>query len=256
MEQKLLKLSFALLIIAVIARFVMVDYIFNDSLAPLAVVGVYVLALTAFSLIHGKQTLGLKNILAFFAIAAIVSFSLEFVGVTTGLVYGEYLFSELLGPKILGIVPWVIPIAWFMMIYASFTITNHIIPRVNAVIPLAFFDSVVMTTWDLMLDPVSAKLGYWTWITPGTFFGVGFHNFLGWLATTFIIFYLFRKFFTSKRVKSSSFTKLPIAVYALEMVALALITIALGMPLLGLIGFLGMGSFIFIALKRDMILRK
>ena len=46
----------------------------------------------------------------------------------TGWVYGPYHYTDQLGPKFLGLVPYLIPVAWFMMSYPSFVIADRLVP--------------------------------------------------------------------------------------------------------------------------------
>jgi putative membrane protein len=145
--------------------------------------------------------LGAPNTLIFFAISAIVSWTLEEVGVRTGLVYGPYHYSDMLGAK-LGEVPLLIPLAWFMMIYPSFVLANLIVDRrptsrrgsPRHVLALSLVSAIVMTAWDLPMDPQMSGAGNWIWERGGAYFGVPLHNFAGWLLTTFIVYLLFRLF--------------------------------------------------------------
>ena len=80
----------------------------------------FTLMFTTFSVLHAASILGWPRSLAFFLVCAVVSWCFEEVGVSTGLVYGAYHYSSRLGAK-LGEVPLIIPLAWFMMVYASWT---------------------------------------------------------------------------------------------------------------------------------------
>jgi uncharacterized membrane protein len=44
-----------------------------------------------------------------------------------------YHYTALLGPKFLGLVPYLIPAAWFMMNYPSFVIAERLIPSIGCV---------------------------------------------------------------------------------------------------------------------------
>ncbi|HEY3342117.1 MAG TPA: carotenoid biosynthesis protein [Anaerolineae bacterium] len=113
-------------------------------------------ALLLFCLLHGYYTQGAANILLFFAISAVVSWTLEEVGVRTGLIYGPYHYSDLLGVK-LGEVPLLIPLAWFMMIYPSHVLANLIVDQrpisrrgsARHVLAISLVAATVMTAWDL-----------------------------------------------------------------------------------------------------------
>src|ERR1700753_880222 len=69
------------------------------------------LVFVLFSTVHCGAYAGWKKTGLFFATTAGVSYVLEEIGVRTGLVYGHYHYSDMLGPK-LGDVPVLIPLAW------------------------------------------------------------------------------------------------------------------------------------------------
>ena len=159
------------------------------------------LILVLFSLWHASYALGARLTAALFVITAVTSWVFEEVGVGTGLVYGAYRYTGALGPG-LGGVPLLIPIAWFMMIYASYMVANLIVDRRVVGSPgsrahllgLAFVGALVMTAWDLLADPILSAPPYraWVWEHGGLFFGIPLQNFVGWLATAFIVFVLYR----------------------------------------------------------------
>jgi uncharacterized membrane protein len=154
-----------------------------------------------FSVCHAAYALGPRHAAAFFAITAVVSWAFEEVGVATGLIYGPYHYTETLGPW-LGSVPVLIPLAWFMMIYPSYVIANLIadgeptgtrggVPRL---LGLALLSALVMTAWDLLIDPVLSGPSFraWIWEAGGPYFGVPLQNYAGWLATTFVVYLAYR----------------------------------------------------------------
>jgi len=157
--------------------------------------------LTLFSVAHAWAGLGGRLTVAFFAISAVVSWALEQGGVVTGLVYGGYHYTSYLGAR-LGEVPVLIPLAWFMMIYPSYVIANLALTRrpvgtpagVGPLLRLAAASAVVMTVWDLVVDPILSgpKVQAWVWEAGGPYFGVPIQNFFGWFVTTCIVYGLFR----------------------------------------------------------------
>jgi len=143
-----------------------------------------------FALLHGLQRFGWKRILMMFVTVSAVSLAFESVGVATGKIYGGYHYTDQLGPKFLGLVPYLIPIAWFMMMYASYLMADLIIPagyggRFGRLLLVAAVSGVAMTAWDLSMDPMMVGGGHWIWETPGAYFGIPLQNFLGWWVTTF-----------------------------------------------------------------------
>ena len=118
------------------------------------------------SFFHAWYSLGARNTLVFFALSAVVSWAFEQAGVETGLIYGPYHYTDRLGPK-LGHVPLLIPIAWFMMIYPSYVISNLIADgqpdgtrgSSGRIAWLAFLGAMVMTAWDVAMDPIMSGPG-------------------------------------------------------------------------------------------------
>jgi len=78
-----------------------------------------------FSLTHAIHRLGLYHALAFFGLATIISLVFEAVGVATGTIYGPYHYTGSLGPKLFK-VPQAVPMAWFMVVYPSYTLVNYL----------------------------------------------------------------------------------------------------------------------------------
>ena len=81
-----------------------------------------------FAMAHAWQREGWKQALWLLALVFVVSLLFESVGVATGWVYGPYHYTADLGPKFLGLVPYLIPVAWFMMSYPSFVIADRLVP--------------------------------------------------------------------------------------------------------------------------------
>src|SRR6266699_461091 len=61
---------------------------------------------------HSYANLNLKTASKFFIIAATISFIWEFIGVTTGIPFGQYSYTTSLSPSLLS-VPLFIPLLWF-----------------------------------------------------------------------------------------------------------------------------------------------
>jgi putative membrane protein len=160
-----------------------------------------IVILLLFSLWHASVALGVRLTLAFFGITTVTSWVFEEIGVTTGLVYGLYHYTSTLGPW-LGSVPILIPLAWFMLVYPSYVIANLVGHGWPAGTPagrghlvrLALIGALVMTVWDLVVDPILSgpTVGAWVWERGGSYYGVPLQNSLGWIVTTFTIYVLYR----------------------------------------------------------------
>jgi len=81
----------------------------------------------AFALIHARVRLGCPRTLLLFCLNFGISLLYESVGVATGWVYRPYHYTDLLGPRFLGLVPYLIPVAWFMMIYPAQVIAEGLL---------------------------------------------------------------------------------------------------------------------------------
>ena len=175
-----------------------------------------IVILLLFSLWHASVALGVRLTLAFFTITTGTAWIFEEIGVVTGLVYGPYHYTATLGPW-LGSVPVLIPLAWFMLVYPSYVVANLIAHGWPVGTPggrgdlvrLALLGALVMTAWDLVVDPILSgpTVGAWVWERGGSYYGVPLQNFLGWIVTTFTVYLLYRSVerrWTPERVGSLS----------------------------------------------------
>lgn len=152
----------------------------------------FTLIFVSFSIVHCAATGGWRRTGIFFALAAIVSYLLEEIGVRTGWIYGAYHYSGMLGPK-LGHVPVLIPLAWFMMIYPSWVVARAVMRGVDTrsfagLASQALIAAMIMTGWDTVMDPGMSAAGNWIWEHGGAYFGVPIHNYFGWLLTIFLVY--------------------------------------------------------------------
>lgn len=155
--------------------------------APLAVVFLAVVTL------HAAKMLGWKPALRMVGVGMIIAYVLEEIGVHTGIVYGRYYFTPLMGPK-LDVIPIAIVCVWASLIYIAWVVTNLLIdgspiptrhsPRL--IILRAVVGALVVTTFDLIADPIAVANGWWVWLDGGAYFGVPIHNYVGWFIVAFV----------------------------------------------------------------------
>lgn len=147
----------------------------QEMVAPLMLM--QSIALVVFCVLHSMAVLGWKCALVFFAITVVVSTVVEMVGVHTGVIFGQYQYTSLIGVKVLD-VPLEVPFSWFMMLYPSFCVADLIIEgqahsrrpksRWLSLITISTCTAFVVTGWDLAADPLgSTDSGIWVW-THGT----------------------------------------------------------------------------------------
>ena len=200
-----------------------------------------------FALLHGSQNLGWRQTLLLLLLTFAISLLFESVGVATGWVYGPYHYTDKLGPKFLGLVPLLIPVAWFMMTYPSYIIAKHLMPVQKSTwvwrIVASALGALVMTSWDLAMDPMMAAGGYWVWEQPGAYFGVPLQNYWGWWLTTFVTFLLFLSLARIKPEPDSSngsFTRLAVASFATTGLSSVVVNFVFGLNGPGLVGIFAM----------------
>ena len=194
----------------------------------------------AFALAHAAVRMGWKRALGLLGLVFAVSLTFESVGVATGRVYGPYHYTVRLGPLFLGLVPYLIAVAWFMMMYPSFVIADWLVPqkwtRWQRLASVAAVGGLVMTAWDVVMDPLMVAGGHWIWEAEGAFFGVPLQNYWGWWLTVFVTFALFL-FFTrgiTSLVSDPGFDRLVVISYSLTGIGdlIAALSIGLGGPAL------------------------
>lgn len=146
-----------------------------------------------FLLLANTQLKSIKNFLLSFAIAFVISMATEIIGVNTGLLFGEYQYGPVLGPKILG-VPWLIGLNWFVIVYCSgsflFQSIELMKSKLNIPLTRATSTTVVVlggaamaTFFDFILEPVAVKLNFWTWNNGD----IPLFNYLCWFVVSAVL---------------------------------------------------------------------
>lgn len=108
----------------------------------------------------------------------------EFVGSRTGIPFGRYSYTSRLQPQVAG-VPVLVPLAWLMMMPASWAIADVLIPGEHRIAQAAVA-AAAFTAWDVYLDPHLVRWGFWRWQRSGAYLGIPLSNFLGWFAWAFV----------------------------------------------------------------------
>jgi len=235
------------LLIAVISYFVAFQPLLKLPELPTIVITI---SLALFGLVHGTYYLGAGRTAAFFLLTLAVSWLFEYIGLTTGVV-GTYYYTDIMGPA-LGGVPIRILFAWFTMVYPAYIMATLIAGRGGnwgKIALTAALASMIITSWDLALDPSAIDAGAWIWVDGGQYFGIPYSNYAGWIVTTFIIYAIYG-FFDHKAVRDDegfASTSAPVAAYALMMARYIINPIP---PEVALIVFFAMGTPVLAALIR------
>jgi len=212
---------------------------------PLRVEAVAVAMLTMLGVVtwHSWLVKGRRQTIAFFLIAWVISWIFEFIGHNYGWYFGDYDYTNTLGPR-LGGVPLLIVITWAVIIYSSFMLIDWLFEfkgKVRARTPLgrglwaaliAASSATLVCAWDLMVDPFATSAVWktavgkepWWWWKGGPYLkelsvwkgegGVPIGNFVGWWVVPFLIVFIFYLFFQNEnRISGKLVNIVPLSVY-------------------------------------------
>ncbi len=110
------------------------------------------------------------------------TFLIELAGVQTGMIFGDYTYGNVMGPKVFG-TPLLIGVNWFILSYAIGVTLSRL--RLHPVL-LSAVGATVMTGLDILIEPVAIMLGFWDWNGP-----VPVQNYVAWFIITFVILTIF-----------------------------------------------------------------
>ena len=120
-------------------------------------ISVCLLAIATFSIL--QQRWGRQRALSIAGKVIFLAWTIEWIGHTTGYPFGSYDYTTVLQPQLNG-VPLIIPLAWFMMLPASWAVGSTITGGDRG-IKFALVSASAFTAWDLFLDPQMVSWGYW-----------------------------------------------------------------------------------------------
>lgn len=148
-------------------------------------------------LICHTETYRGKPFYLFLTISFLIGILVEMIGVNTGLLFGNYQYGKILGPKLLG-VPLIIGINWFMVMYCIGSSTEILYRKIktkNESVEKAWSKwgpiidgALIAVFFDWLMEPVAIKLGYWTWNGNGE---IPTYNYVSWFIISLIIMLIF-----------------------------------------------------------------
>ena len=155
-----------------------------------------------------------------FGVASLVALGSELLGTSTGYPFGGYSYTPLLGYMVLGLVPFPIPISWTLVLYCSLAMCGRLLPARDdgrTRLAWAFVAGLILTAWDVAMDPAMVRTAHWVWHEPGQFYGMPYTNWIGWIATGTVIAWLMLRFVPPTRwARDVSPTSFPLVLYAIN----------------------------------------
>ena len=131
------------------------------------------------------RVLGTKASVFFLVWGSFVGMMAELIGTGTGYPFGEYAYTAFLNPKIMGAVPFFIPLSWYAVSALSLDFAARLdLPRGQRILVAALY----MVLWDVALDPAMG-MGFpiWEWRVEGFFYGMPALNWVGWYGTSLVL---------------------------------------------------------------------
>lgn len=121
---------------------------------------------------------------AFVAVVA-STWWLEHLGATQGFLFGRYEYTDAFGPRLGGVVPLAVPLAWWTVaigaLQAAVVFTRRVTGDLRWLLVVLNAAGLAVLT-DLPLETVAFHVrGYWRWLDGGPWYGVPVSNFGGWL---------------------------------------------------------------------------
>lgn len=138
----------------------------------------------------------------FVLICFLVGFSVEYIGVNYGYLFGSYQYLPALGIQWKN-VPLVIGVNWFIMMYCCGVSVQRFLNylwnrlkdtdqpfRTNVGFIAIIIDSALLATFfDWIMEPVAVKLGYWRWLGDGS---IPLLNYVSWFGVSALLMLVFR----------------------------------------------------------------
>jgi len=109
----------------------------------------------------------------------LIGYLIEVLGVYTGLIFGDYVYGDVLGWKILQVPP-LIGVNWLIVIWGGFSLAVHLgFSRRFRWLATA----LLVTALDMLIEPIAVHYDWWTW-TNGM---PGLQNYVAWFITAAIM---------------------------------------------------------------------
>lgn len=165
---------------------------------------VYILLGTFAALAHSAPRFGTGRAIALAVAASGVALLSELGGTNVGLPFGPYHYTNMLGYRIMGDVPYPIPISWYYMLYGSLAICARLMVSDDSNATRwrwALLAGAFLTAWDVAMEVQMTNVNpvHWAWdlqripawvpdwLGTPIFYGMPISNWIGWYVTGVLI---------------------------------------------------------------------
>lgn len=159
--------------------------------------------LTPFNLLVSLSLLAVSyegrraDLLKFFALCFATGMVVEWIGIHTGLLFGNYIYGDALGWK-LWQVPLLIGVNWFVTVYACGALLNGTQLSLPAKIALGAAAAVGL---DYVIEQVAHLLDFWEWADEK----IPLYNYVCWYLVSAALLYPFNRLFPTHQNKFAVF---------------------------------------------------
>ncbi|MHA7188831.1 carotenoid biosynthesis protein [Arthrobacter sp. MDT2-16] len=128
------------------------------------------------------RQLGAARGAAALAAVSVFGYLIEGFGVATGFPYGSFYYGDPLGPTILGLVPYLLPLSYVPLVIGAVAVVSGSGTAPRRIV----LGGLLLVVIDGVLDPGAVSLGFWIWPDGGPYYGVPLSNYGGWLISGLI----------------------------------------------------------------------
>lgn len=136
----------------------------------------------------------------FFISCFVIGIGVEIIGISTGFIFGNYVYGDVLGKKVMA-VPLIIGINWFIIIYCCGTSIHMLLTRmldkisngmpqprpVLKTLSIIIDGATLAVIYDLLMEPAAVKLGYWIWKGDA----IPLYNYICWFLISCVLLLVF-----------------------------------------------------------------
>ncbi len=187
-----------------------------------------------------------------------LSWLVEHIGATTGFPFGSYSYTDVLQPKVFGVVPLAIPFAWLLIVTAAIGVAELFLDRESrapqAEVRVRPARVLIATAFALLLDvtiePFAVHINhYWVWSDsdPSAYYGIPASNFVAWWFTSLLLSWVLAlhrtgavraAHFGPRRFGEWFWPWLPLTLYLTNLTMFVVVNLARGQVIAALIGSL------------------
>lgn len=137
---------------------------------------VAILGFSVPALVGVVRAFGPGRALPLLAGLSVFAVGIEALSITTGFPYSRFVYTETIGGRLFGLVPWTVPFAWIPLALGAATRF-----RKGGLWRRVAGAAAYLVAVDLLLDPAAVALRFWKYETGSFYYGVPLQNFAGWV---------------------------------------------------------------------------